>query len=248
MGKKREVKQPVNVESPVALEEKAKGEITSYKNLLSLFKLTPKQKELMKVIEDNHVIILGGPAGTGKTIVTCYYAIKSLAERKYDTIICTKPIMEAGEKLGALPGTVEDKINPYYESYNQNFIKLIKKLNITKLIEKKTIDYKPISYMRGVTYDNACLLLDEAQNLDAKSLILFVTRMGKGSKVIISGDVSQSDIKDEQLARLIKGVPGVAVFNFNEDDIMRNDILIEITKKYEEAKKIGDLPKNRYNS
>jgi phosphate starvation-inducible PhoH-like protein len=239
-------------DSQISQTPKPKGEITSFKKQLSTFKLTEKQQELLEAFENNNVIILLGPAGTGKTIVSCYYTIKVLSEHKFEKILCTKPIMEAGEKLGALPGDVADKINPYYESFRQNFSKLIGKEDIKKLIDKEIIDYRPISYMRGTTWDNCIMWLDESQNMDVKQLILFVTRMGKNSKVILSGDVSQSDIQQQYvalpwLANLIKNIDGVSVFEFDEKDIMRNKMLIEITKKYEEAKVNGTLPKNKYN-
>ena len=158
--------------------------------------------------------------------------------------------MEAGEKLGALPGDVEDKIYPYYESFLQLFTQLIGKPHLTKLIEKNIIDFKPISYLRGTTLDNAVIILDEAQNFDTKSLILGITRMGRESKVILTADIHQSDIKNEYLAmpwlaNLLEGIEGIDYFKFTEEDIMRNSILIEITRRYEDAKIKGLVPKSR---
>ena len=188
---------------------------------------------------------------SAKSFISCYYAIKAIAEKSFDKIICIKPIMEAGEKLGALPGTIDNKIDPYYESFTQLFTQLIGKQIFNKLIEKEIIIFKPISYLRGTTI-NGLILMDESQNFDAKSLVLGITRMGKDAKVILTADIHQSDIKNEHiafpwLAELVKDIEGVEYFKFNEKDIMRNSILIEITRRYEEAKIAGNVPKNKYN-
>lgn len=240
-----------NKEYEKSNQTQQKGDILAFKKLLEKFQLTEKQKKLLEAIENNEIIIITGPAGTSKTFMECYYAIKAYSEHKFDKILCIKPIFEAGEKLGALPGDVSEKIDPYYESYKQNFNKLIGKDEIKKLLDKEIIDFRPISYLRGTGWDNCLMVADEAQNFDAKTLVLFITRMGNNSKVIVSGDINQSDIKSENvalpwLADLISKVNGVFVFKFDENDTMRNKILIEITKLYENAKIKGDIPKNKY--
>ena len=165
-------------------------------------------------------------------------------------MILTKPLKEAGEQLGFLPGEIENKIDPFYESFANNLIKIIKEPNYKKLLEKKTIQCKPLAYLRGTGFDNSLMILDEAQNATMKQLMLFITRMGKGSKIIINGDVRQYDIEKNNVAlpflmeNVLKGIDEVDTFEFNEDDIMRDEILIEITKRYELLKNEGKIPKN----
>lgn len=222
------------------------------KDCLNHIKLTETQKKCLEVLDNNDICFITGPAGTAKTFLGCYYIIKAFINNQYSQVLLTKPIFEAGEKLGSLPGDVNDKIEPYYESYIHNLNKIIGRANVEKLIEKKNIIIKPISYMRGATYDNMILFGDEFQNFDAKSIILWTTRLGQNSKMIICGDVQQSDIKQEHVALpwfadLIKDIPKVGFFKFTEDDVVRNSILIEITKRYQRAKENGEIPKNKYH-
>ena len=219
-------------------------------NCLDHIRLKEKQRELLDVFDNNQIIIVNGPAGTAKTFLGCYYAIKSLKENKFKKIILTKPIQESGEKLGALPGDVEQKINPFYESFKINFGKIVGKAVLDKLYEKNYIEDRPLSYMRGATFDSAILWIDEAQNANIRQLMLFLTRMGQDSKVIISGDVRQYDISKNDVAlpffaeEVLKDIKGIAHFVFTDDDIVRNKILIEVTKRYEELKHDGKIPKN----
>lgn len=213
---------------------------------LTDIKLTEKQKQLIELIDEKDINIITGPSGSSKTFIDCYYAIKSLKERKTDKIILTKPIQEAGEKLGALPGTVEEKIDPHYESYRQNLLNFINKNDLERLIKNESIIYKPLAYLRGTGFKNCLLILDEAQNCTWKQIMLFVTRMGVDSKVIISGDISQHDVKKDMVALLkfsemIKDIKGVNVFEFTREDIMRHKILLEITERYEKLKYSGKI-------
>lgn len=217
---------------------------------LNSFKLTEKQKELIDIIEKNKIIVISGPAGTGKTLVSCYYLIKSLMEHNFDKMVLSKPLEESGEKLGFLPGDIASKIDPYLESYKVNLLKFIKKENLESLVEKEVIEFKPLAYLRGTTFQSSLMILDEAQNADLRQIILFVTRMGTNSKVIISGDVRQHDISKnmvgmEYFYNMIKDIVGVGYFEFNDDDIMRDPILKEITKRYEVAKAEGTIPSNK---
>jgi len=200
------------------------------------------------LIDVNDITIISGPAGSAKTWSACYYAVQCLKSNKFDNIIFTKPIREAGEQLGFLPGDIKDKIDPHYESFRQNILKMIDKQTLQKNYERGVFIDKPLAYLRGQSFDNALLILDEAQNCDIRDLMMFVTRMGKNSKVIICGDISQHDIKLETVAipyfeKLIGDIPGVTTFKFDEDDIMRNGILKEITRRYEREKAEGKIPK-----
>jgi phosphate starvation-inducible PhoH-like protein len=153
-------------------------------------------------------------------------------------IILSKPIQESGEKLGFLPGEIKDKIDPFMESYRSNMVKLLHDENVVDWLEATgIIEFRPLAYMRGATFDNSFMILDEAQNADFKQLMLFLTRMGKNSKVLICGDVSQYDIAKNKVAmpdfiKLVSGVPGVGVHQFKDSDIVRNKILVEIRNSF----------------
>jgi len=203
--------------------------------------LTPKQQELYKSIRNNIFTIVQGPAGTSKTFTACYTSLCLLADRKIDKIIITKPIQESGENLGFLPGDIDEKTAPYMRSYITNFEKILGKQSTEFLKTSGDICVEPLAYMRGVTYDNSIILLDEAQNATMKQLVLWITRLGKNSKAVLMGDISQYDIKKRdsrflEFIEMVKGVEDVSTFEFNSDDIVRNKFLIDIVNKYEEWK------------
>ena len=203
--------------------------------------LTDKQRELYKMIRNNTFTIVQGPAGTSKTFTACYTALNMLADKKVDRIVLTKPIKESGEELGHLPGDIEEKTAPFMRSYFSNFEKIIGKHNVDMLKLNGEIQVEPLAYMRGVTYDDAIILLDEAQNATMKQLMLWITRLGKNSKAILMGDVSQFDIRKSDskflsFINMIDGVPMVSNFQFASEDIVRNKILIDIVNKYESFK------------
>ena len=231
-------------------EEKIKQKRLVPTTALKALELTETQKRLLQIIEENKIIIISGPAGTGKTLISCYYAIKSLINHTFDKIVFSKPIEESGERLGFLPGDMASKIDPYLESYKGNILKFINKQTYEKLIAEDYIKYKPLAYLRGVTMDDSFMVLDECQNADLRQIMLFVSRMGKGSKVILSGDTRQSDISNEYIglkyfSEMVGDIKGIAHFEFNEEDIMRDPILKEITKRYENSKVDKSLPKNK---
>lgn len=220
-----------------------KSEVSkSIQNELKKIELSNKQKELVDVIKEHDITFIQGPAGTAKTYTACYAALDIFSKDKdnfYNKIIISKPIQESGEKLGFLPGDVSEKIYQYKLSYDNNFEKILGKFLYRAYPE--IITFEPLAYMRGYNYDNAIMLLDEAQNCDLRQLHMFVTRMGKNSKVVVFGDVSQYDIKSDLVglpiyAELCRGIDGVGNFEFNNADIVRNKILIEITEKYEKWK------------
>lgn len=207
----------------------------------SRVELTPKQQELFKGIRQNTLTVCQGPAGTSKTFTACYTALSLLADKKVDRIILTKPIQESGESLGFLPGTKEEKVDPFMKSYFSNFEKIIGKPQFTWMIANGEILVEPLAYMRGTTYDNAIMLLDEAQNCTMTQLMLWITRLGQDSKAIMMGDVSQYDIKKRDsrfldFIDLIKGVEQVHNFQFEAEDIVRNKFLIDIVNRYEKWK------------
>lgn len=210
-------------------------------NSLKGVSLRRSQQQYVNTINDNQITFCYGPAGTSKTFTACYVALQMLERKEIKQIILCKPIQESGEKLGFLPGEVDEKIAPYIKSYKGNIEKIIgvEKTNI--LFEKNLFKFEPLAYMRGNTYDDALMILDEAQNADWKQLMLFVTRMGKDSKVVIAGDVSQADIAKSRVSlpsfiEMLRDVKGVGIHIFKEIDIVRAKILQDIVKKYDKWK------------
>ena len=208
---------------------------------IKTIRLRPGQRDYVDTILKNDITFCYGPAGTSKTFTACYTALQMLQNKEIKEIILCKPIQEAGEKLGHLPGGIEDKVDPYMKSYKSNLVKIIGHELTETLFEKKVIRFEPLAYMRGDTYDDALMVLDEAQNANFKQLMLFVTRMGSKSKVVVTGDVSQADIQASQVSlpdfiNLIQDVKGVGTHIFTEKDIVRAKILQEVVVRYDKWK------------
>jgi len=203
--------------------------------------LTNKQHELYKTIRNNILTIVQGPAGTSKTFTACYTALGLLADKKINKIVITKPIVEAGENLGFLPGDQYEKTLPYMKSYISTFEKILGKFMSDVLFDAGLIEINLLAFMRGDTFDYTCMILDEAQNVQMSQLMLWATRLGKESYAVMMGDVSQYDIKhkDAKFLNFIdfcQGMDQVANFKFEREDIVRNKFLIELTDRYENWK------------
>ncbi len=205
---------------------------------LKRVQLRDNQRNYVDTINRNDITFCYGPAGTSKTFTACFTALEMLQEKKIKEIVLCKPIQEAGEKLGHLPGDIHDKVDPYMKSYKSNIEKIIG-VELTKtLFDKRIIRFEPLAYMRGDTFDDALMILDEAQNATYKQLMLFITRMGKSSKVVVTGDVSQADIANSQVSlpdfiKLLEGVKGIDTHIFKESDIVRAKILQEVVSRYD---------------
>ena len=217
----------------------SKGSHSSQEDKLKRVQLRQSQRKYLNTIENNEITFCYGPAGTSKTFTACYAALKMLKEKRIKEIVLCKPIQEAGEKLGFLPGDKEDKVDPYMKSYKSNIEKILGVEETKILFDKRIIRFEPLAYMRGDTFDDALMILDEAQNATFKQLMLFVTRMGRDSKVIVTGDVSQHDIAASRVSlpdfiELIKGIRGVGMHVFQESDIVRAKILQDIVKRYDQ--------------
>ena len=200
--------------------------------------LSDKQQELYKGIRNNILTVVHGPAGTSKTYTTCYAALALLADKKIEKIIITKPIQESGENLGFLPGSMEDKLLPYKQSYYTTFCKIIGKATVDFLFSTEEIIFEPLAYMRGSTYDNCIMLLDECQNASIKQLMLWITRLGKDSKAVMMGDTSQYDVRKKDsgyndFIGMVTEMQELCLFEFNNLDIVRNKFLIQIADRYD---------------
>ena len=200
--------------------------------------LKSNQQEYVNQIIKNDITFCSGPAGTSKTFTACYTSLRLLAEKKIKKIILCKPIQESGEKLGFLPGDIADKIDPYMQSYISNFKKIVGNELTESLIHNGLIEFKPLAFMRGDTFDDAFMILDEAQNATFKQIMLFTTRMGKKSKVLVTGDISQYDIPKANAGisgfiQLMEGIKGIGHHKFGNSDIVRAKILQEVVGRYD---------------
>lgn len=211
-----------------------------------------KQKEYANLISDKEIVICSGPAGTGKTFIAVARAIELLQNKnnKYEKLILCKPAIEAGEKLGFLPGNLREKMAPIMESLVDVIDKLIGETKRLELEESGVVKLQTLAYVRGKTIDNAILVLDEAQNMTDNQVKTLLTRIGTDSKFIISGDLDQSDVfrdfKQSGLYDAIsrhKNIPEIGFFEFGVDDIVRNPIISKILKNYSTEPLKVDKPK-----
>ena len=199
------------------------------------------QKQYVEAILKNAVTFGVGPAGTGKTYLAVAMAVKAFKARQVSRIILTRPAVEAGEKLGFLPGDLQNKVDPYLRPLYDALFDMLGAETYQKLLEKQLIEVAPLAYMRGRTLDDAFIILDEAQNTSPEQMKMFLTRMGTGSKVVVTGDVTQIDLPDKARSGLVdalqvlKNVQGIAMMFFSEKDIVRHRLVQEIIRAYEKA-------------
>lgn len=197
------------------------------------------QEEMVRSYFENDLIFAIGPAGTGKTYIAIALAVRALKNREIKRIVLTRPAVEAGERLGFLPGDLKDKLDPYLQPLYDALGDMIPAKRLQEFMAEGTIQIAPLAYMRGRTLDRACVILDEAQNTNLGQLKMFLTRMGCDAKFIVTGDASQIDLpnrKDSGLLRgieLTKGIKGIKTITFRNEDIVRHPLVTKIVKAFE---------------
>ena len=210
--------------------------------------ITPKsvvQKEYIDAIRTYDMVIGIGPAGTGKTYLAMAMALSFLMKKEVQRIVLTRPAVEAGEKLGFLPGDLYEKVNPYLRPLYDALHDMLDFDQASKLVERGIIEVAPLAFMRGRTLNDSFVILDEAQNTKPEQMKMFLTRMGFGSKVVITGDITQVDLPDGkqsgliQIQDVIKKIQGITFVYFSEQDVIRHPLVQDIIKAYEEAELQG---------
>jgi len=197
------------------------------------------QKKYIEQIKTHDIVFAVGPAGTGKTYLAVVMAIKALRNKDVERLVLTRPAVEAGEKLGFLPGDLQEKVNPYLRPLYDSLYDILGVDNTLKYLEKNIIEIAPLAYMRGRTLEDSFIILDEAQNTTPEQMKMFLTRLGFGSKAVITGDITQTDLPRGQASGLIhalavlKGIKGLGIHTMTGEDIVRHPLVEEIIKAYE---------------
>ena len=206
-----------------------------------IYAKTLMQKLYLDRLESSSILFVTGSAGTGKTYLAVAYAVSKLKKNEIKKIIITRPAVEAGEKLGFLPGDLKEKVDPYLVPIYDALNEFLGKETVDKLVEKGVIEIAPLAYMRGRTLDHAVIILDEAQNTTNNQMKMFITRLGFNSKMIITGDLSQIDLQKgltsglSEATRILKGIKGIEHLHFSKFDVMRHTLVTKVIEKYEEA-------------
>lgn len=199
------------------------------------------QKRYIEAIKKNTIVLGVGPAGTGKTYLAVAMAVKAFRNHEVTKIILTRPAVEAGEKLGFLPGDLQNKVDPYLRPLYDALYDMFGSDSFARLMERGTIEVAPLAYMRGRTLDDAFIILDEAQNTTREQIKMFLTRLGFNSKMVITGDITQIDLPDSKKSGLVdamhvlKNIDGITVTHFTEKDVVRHRLVQDIIKAYEKA-------------
>ena len=205
----------------------------------SVIPRSKKQKEYVKSLKTNQIVMSLGPAGTGKTYLAVAVALTMLLEKKVKKIILSRPAVEAGERLGFLPGDVKEKIDPYLRPLYDSLHDLIDYDKIQRKIESGAIEIAPLAFMRGRTLKNSFAILDEAQNATETQIKMFLTRIGENSKLVVNGDPSQVDLPNKSQSGLaksqniLKGIKEISIINFDHQDVMRHPLVTKIVKAYQ---------------
>ena len=214
---------------------------------------TVGQQTYMKAIQKNTITIGVGPAGTGKTYLAVAAAVAAFRERTVNRIILTRPAVEAGERLGFLPGDLQNKVDPYLRPLYDALYDMLGAETFQKYQERGSIEVAPLAYMRGRTLDDSFIILDEAQNTTREQMKMFLTRLGFGSKIVITGDVTQIDLPDDKVSGLkdaihvLENVKDIAICKLTSADVVRHALVQQIINAYEKAEKKPDVKKPARN-
>ncbi len=202
---------------------------------------TPNQRRLVSAVHDNDMVFAIGPAGTGKTYTAVALAVRALKNKEVRRIVLTRPAVEAGENLGFLPGDMREKLDPYLQPLYDALRDMIPQQKLAAYLEDNTIEIAPLAFMRGRTLDNAFVILDEAQNATSTQLKMFLTRMGRNAKFVITGDLTQIDLPRHQQSgllqatQILKDVQGIEVIELDNSDVVRHRLVTEIIRAYGEG-------------
>lgn len=209
---------------------------------------TPNQKRLVEAVKHNDMVFAIGPAGTGKTYTAVALAVRALKNKEIRRIILTRPAVEAGENLGFLPGDMRDKLDPYLQPLYDALRDMIPQQKLLGYWEDNTIEIAPLAFMRGRTLDNAFVILDEAQNATQNQLKMFLTRMGRNAKFVITGDITQIDLPRHQQSglvqatRILDGIEGISVIQLDNTDVVRHKLVTRIIRAYDRAADKSEPP------
>jgi len=239
----------------LAVELAKTGNLEDIASLMSIVAITARgkrikcktigQKKYVQAIKDNPIVFGVGPAGTGKTYLAVALAVMSYKNKEVEKIILTRPAVEAGEKLGFLPGDLEKKVDPYLRPLYDALSEMFGLETYLTLIERGAIEIAPLAYMRGRTLNNAFIILDEAQNTTKEQMKMFLTRMGEGSKVVVTGDVTQIDLPVNKMSgllhaiRVLKNIKGIHISMLTHKDVVRHELVQNIIMAYESSEKKG---------
>jgi len=230
--------------------EKLNGEIRvpeiviHYGNKGAIVPKTKGQEAYVKTVRKNDVVFSIGPAGTGKTFLSVALAVAALENHEVDRIILCRPAVEAGESLGFLPGDLKEKVDPYLAPLYDSLRRMLPENKLTKLFEQKTIEVIPLAYMRGRTLDSAYMILDEAQNATVMQMKMFLTRLGIGSRAIVTGDITQIDLQRRtdsglvQVSNILNNVEGIGFVTLDCNDVVRHSLVMKIIQAYDENSSI----------
>lgn len=201
---------------------------------------TPMQREYLLAIDRSHVVFAIGPAGTGKTYLAMAMAVASFRDGRVSRIILTRPALEAGERLGFLPGDIQAKVDPYLRPLYDALYDMMDPEKAQHLVERGTIEVAPLAFMRGRTLNDSFIILDEAQNTTPEQMKMFLTRLGFGSKVVVTGDITQTDLPRGQISGLnqvrevLPAIPGVSFVYFSDQDVVRHELVQRIIQAYQQ--------------
>ena len=218
--------------------------VIHYGNKGAIVPKTKGQEAYVKTVRKNDVVFSIGPAGTGKTFLAVALAVAALENHEVDRIILCRPAVEAGESLGFLPGDLNEKVDPYLAPLYDSLRRMLPENKLTKLLEQKTLEVIPLAYMRGRTLDSAYMILDEAQNATVMQMKMFLTRLGIGSRAIVTGDITQIDLQRRtdsglvQVSNILKNVEGIGFATLDCNDVVRHSLVMKIIQAYDENSSI----------